>query len=64
MKRRRYQKYMERKKKLTGMRIVGIDPASQKHQAVVLDEEGMQIGWSFSFPVSVNDKLNSTTISK
>ncbi len=38
---------MERKKKLTGMRIVGIDPASQKRQAVVLDEGGMQIAGPF-----------------
>lgn len=47
-----YQKHMERKKKLAGMRIVGIDPASRKHQAVVLDEKGIQQGHSFSFPVS------------
>jgi len=52
MKRRGYQKYMERKKKLTGKRIVGIDPASEKHHSAVLDEGGIQIGRSFSFPVS------------
>ena len=47
-----YQKHMERKKKLAGMRIVGIDPASRKHQAAILDEKGIQQGHSFSFPVS------------
>lgn len=50
--RRGYQTLMERRKKVVGKRIVGIDPASQKHQAVVLNEEGMQIGRSFSFPIS------------
>jgi hypothetical protein len=47
-----YQKHMERKKALAGMRVVGIDPASRKHQATVLDEKGIQQGHSFSFPVS------------
>ena len=47
-----YEKHMEKKKMLAGKRIVGIDPAKEKHQATVLDEEGMQRGKSFSFSVS------------
>jgi transposase len=47
-----YEKHMEKKKMLAGKRIVGIDPAKEKHQAAVLNEEGIQMGRSFSFPVS------------
>ena len=52
MKRRGYQKFMERKKKLSGKRVAGIDPASEKHQVALLNEEGIQVGRSFAFPVS------------
>jgi transposase len=52
MKRRGYQKYMERKKRLSGKRIVGIDPAGHTHQAAVIDEDGVQMGRSFTFRVS------------
>jgi transposase len=44
-----YMMSLERKQKLSGMRIVGIDPARDKHQAVVLDENHMHCGTSFSF---------------
>jgi hypothetical protein len=44
-----YMMSLERKQKLSGMRIVGIDPARDKHQAVVLDENHMNRGTSFSF---------------
>jgi len=44
MKRRGYQKFMERKKNLAGKRVVGIDPGSEKHQAAVLDKDGIQMG--------------------
>ena len=47
-----YEKYMEKRKMLSGKRIVGIDPAKEKHQATVLDEGGIQRGSSFTFPVS------------
>lgn len=47
-----YQKHMERKRKIAGKRVVGIDPASRKHQAVVVNEQGIQQGKSFMFPVS------------
>jgi len=55
-----YEKHMEKKQMLSGKRIVGIDPAKEKHQAVVVNEKGLQQGRSFSFPVShegYNEKL-------
>jgi transposase len=52
MKRIGYRKFMERKKKLSGKKVVGIDPAGEKHQVALLDKDGMQIGRSFTFPVS------------
>ena len=50
--RRGYRKLMERKKRLSGKCIAGIDPASEKHQIVLLNEEGVQVGRSFAIPVS------------
>lgn len=47
-----YQKYMERKRKIAGKRVVGIDPAGRKHQAAIVDEKGIQQGKSFMVPVS------------
>ncbi len=47
-----YEKHMEKKQMISGKRIVGIDPAKEKHQAAVVDEEGIQRGKSFSFSVS------------
>jgi len=52
MKRRGYEKYIGRRKRLSGKRVAGIDPASRKHQVVIVDEEGIQVGKSFSFPMS------------
>jgi transposase len=37
---------------IDGMNIVGIDPAKAKHQAVIVDATGVQIGKTFSFDVS------------
>jgi len=48
-----YEKYMEKKKMLSGKRIVGIDPAKERHQATVLDEMGIQKGKSFTFAVKL-----------
>ncbi len=44
---------------LAGKRIVGIDSVKEKHQAAVLNEEGIQMGRSFSFPVS-HDRLKGS----
>ncbi|MCX6138937.1 MAG: transposase [Ignavibacteriales bacterium] len=37
---------------IDGMIIVGIDPAKAKHQAMVIDPIGSQLGKTFSFDVS------------
>jgi transposase len=34
---------------ITGKTVVGIDPAKQRHQAAILDADGLQIGNPFSF---------------
>jgi transposase len=44
-----YLRSLERKRWVSGKVIVGIDPAKEKHQAVVLDEERMQKGNPFTF---------------
>ena len=38
MKKTGYSRSLERKQEISGKRIVGIDPAMQNHQAVVVDE--------------------------
>jgi len=41
---------LDKKKELVrGKAIVGIDPANDKHQAFILDENGIAVGKSFSF---------------
>jgi transposase len=47
-----YKKHQERKRKIAGMKVIGIDPAKEKHQVTVLDEHGIQMGHSFSINVS------------
>ena len=37
---------------IAGKHIVGIDPAKKKHQAVILNPDGLQLGKSFCFDVS------------
>jgi transposase len=37
---------------LAGKYIIGIDPAKAKHQAVILNPDGLQVGKSFAFDVS------------
>jgi len=44
-----YIRSLERKQWVSGKVIVGIDPAKEKHQAVVLDENRMQKGNAFTF---------------
>ncbi len=51
-KNRSYQQYQEKKRKISGKTIVGIDPAKEKHQVTVVDGEGLQVGGSFSIPVN------------
>lgn len=47
-----YRKHQERKEAVAGMKVIGIDPAKEKHQVTVLDERGIQMGNSFSIAVS------------
>ncbi len=37
---------------IAGKYIIGIDPAKTKHQAVLIDPSGLQIGTSFAFDVT------------
>ncbi|RJR23058.1 MAG: hypothetical protein C4581_00105 [Nitrospiraceae bacterium] len=46
------RKHQENKKMISGKRVAGIDPAKEKHQGTVVDREGLQVGSSFSIPVS------------
>ena len=47
-----YKKHQERKRNIAGKKVIGIDPAKEKHQVTVLDEHGMQMGNSFAINVS------------
>jgi len=47
-----YKKHQERKRNIAGLKVIGIDPAKEKHQLTVIDEQGIQMGNSFSINVS------------
>ncbi len=49
-----YQKHQDRKRNIAGKKVIGIDPAKEKHQLTVLDEQGIQMGKSF--PINVSHK--------
>jgi len=40
---------------IAGKHIIGIDPAKVKHQAVLIDPSGLQIGKSFAFDVAYEE---------
>ncbi len=46
---KRTQKMQENGQRLQGKTIIGIDPAKNKHQAVILRPDGSVCGRSFSF---------------
>lgn len=48
-----------KQKLIAGKYIVGIDPAKKKHQAVILNPAGLQLGKSFSFDVSYEGYANT-----
>ena len=52
MKNRTCRKHQDNKRMISGKKVAGIDPAKEKHQVTVLDEEGQQVCSSFSIPVS------------
>ena len=43
------QKMQKRRSQITGKTIIGIDPAKGKHQAAVIDSNGLPLGKPFSF---------------
>jgi transposase len=47
-----YKKHQERKRNIAGKKVIGIDPAKEKHQVTVLDDQGIQMGESFSITVT------------
>lgn len=47
-----YKKHQERKSKVAGMKVIGIDPSKEKHQVTVVDEQGIQMGNSFTITVT------------
>ena len=55
-----YSYYQTRKSYIRGKIVIGIDPAKARHQAVIIDENGIRIGKSFSF--SVNYRGFHTTL--
>ncbi|MCH8128136.1 hypothetical protein IIC38_19645 [candidate division KSB1 bacterium] len=49
---RQYKAFQKKRESIQGKTIVGIDPANDKHQGVVINEFGLPIGNSFHFSVS------------
>ena len=47
-----YRSYQEKRTKIMGKIIIGIDPGKYRHQAVIIDANGIPIGKTFSFSVS------------
>lgn len=47
-----YQALEEKRRRIVGKIIVGIDPGKASHQALVLDENGFQMGKPFTFAQS------------
>jgi hypothetical protein len=52
MKRYRVRKLQQRRALVEGRFIVGIDPAKERHDAVIVDPGGIPVGRSFSFKQS------------
>lgn len=49
---RSYRSYQEKRSKINGKIIVGIDPGKARHHAVIIDADGLPVGKQFSFSVS------------
>ena len=55
-----YKKHQERKRNIAGIKVIGIDPAKEKHHVTVIEEQSIQMGTSFSITVShkrINEDL-------
>src|SRR3989337_738149 len=55
----KFKVYKQKKDFISGKTIVGIDPAKQHHQASVINQYGIQIAKSFSFPVNLDGFNNN-----
>ncbi len=49
---RSYRSYQKKRVKAAGKTIIGIDPGKTKHQAVIIDADGIPTGKTFSFAVN------------
>ena len=45
----KFRALQEKRRFISGKRVIGIDPAKKKHQAAILDEQGLQAGKPFTF---------------
>lgn len=48
----KFKALQEKKQFIANRMVVGVDPAKARHQAAIVDHQGIQLGPSFSFPVS------------
>jgi len=51
---RYYRSYKEKRSKIVGKIIIGIDPGNARHHAVIINATGIPTGKTFSFSVSYN----------
>ncbi len=50
-----YQGYQRKRSQVADKTIIGIDPGKSRHQAVIIDSNGIPMGKTFSFAVNHND---------
>jgi len=48
------ERLQQKRQLIEGKIVIGIDPAKCKHQAAIVQPDGMQLGKSFSFPVNTD----------
>ena len=48
---RSYRSYQNKRTRIAGKTIIGIDPGKIKHQAVIVDKTGIPVEKTFSFSV-------------
>ena len=46
------KRFEEKKKVVSGRKVIGVDPGRDRHQIAILSENEEQLGKSFSIPVS------------
>ena len=50
----KFRALREKRRFISGKSVIGIDPAKRRHQAAILDPDGLQIGNPFSFSHDVH----------